>query len=140
MKPLTVPGQLESLSAIAQYVLEAATAAGLEKKAAYRLRLAVDEVATNIITYGYDEAGLEANITVHAEIDDRTLKVTLEDHAQPFDPLQHNEPADLELPLEVRQIGGLGIYLAIRGVDKFIYEYVDGCNRNMFVMNRPAGG
>ena len=136
MKPLIIPGKLDSLSDVAKYVLEAAAAAGLDKKAAYRLRLAVDEITTNIITYGYEEAGIEGDITVRADSDDHALTITLEDVSQPFDPLQHMEPDDLGLPLEQRTIGGLGIYLAINGVDKFTYERVDGRNRNTFVMNR----
>ena len=139
MKALTVPGKPDSLSTIAAYVLDAAERAGLDRKAAYRLRLAVDEVATNIIFYGYEEAGIEGDITVSADMDDHTLTITLEDLAQPFDPLQHAEPGDLDLPLEQRQIGGLGIYLAIKGVDKFTYERHGGRNRNVFLVYRPAG-
>lgn len=136
MDSLSVPGQLDSLGAIAQYVLAAANSAGLEKKASYRLRLAVDEVATNIINYGYDAAGIEGNILIQATIDERSLTIVLEDTALPFDPIQRDEPDDLELPLEQRQIGGLGIYLAMKGVDRFIYERIDNHNRNIFVMNR----
>src|SRR5690349_21347083 len=109
MKPLIIPGTLDALSNVATYVLEAATAAGLDKKAAYRLRLAVDEITTNIITYGYEQAGIAGDITVRADIDDQTLTIVLEDSAQPFDSLQHMEPENLSLPLEQRTIGGLGI-------------------------------
>jgi anti-sigma regulatory factor (Ser/Thr protein kinase) len=136
MKSLIVPGKLDSLSSVAQYVLEAAAAAGLDKKATYRLRLAVDEITTNIITYGYEESGIAGDITARADIDDHTLTITLEDTSQPFDPLKRMEPEDLDLPLEQRNIGGLGIYLAINGVDKFTYERVDGRNRNTFVVYR----
>ena len=57
MESLTVSGTLDSLKTIAAYVLSAAENAGLEKKPAYKLRLAVDEIATNIIVHGYEEAG-----------------------------------------------------------------------------------
>ncbi|MEQ8963773.1 MAG: ATP-binding protein, partial [Coleofasciculus sp. C2-GNP5-27] len=59
LEPLTVSGTLDSLGAIAQYVLQAAQAANLDKKASYNLRLAVDEIATNIIIHGYEDVGLE---------------------------------------------------------------------------------
>ena len=58
MDSMVVPGVLDSLSAIGRYVLGAAWAAGLDKRAAYRLRLAVDEIATNAVLHGYQEAGL----------------------------------------------------------------------------------
>jgi anti-sigma regulatory factor (Ser/Thr protein kinase) len=48
------------------------------------------------------------------------------------------EEEALKQPLEQRQIGGLGIYLAIQGVDRFIYQRDSDRNRNTFVMNRPT--
>jgi serine/threonine-protein kinase RsbW len=138
MQPLLVPGTLESLSAIGQYVNAAALAAGLDKKAAYRLRLAVDEIASNIIIHGYDEAGLTGDITVLTEMDDQTLTVTLEDTSAPFDSRSLGRPAQLDQAIEDRPIGGLGIYLTIQNVDKFDYEYVNNRNRNIFVVKRNA--
>jgi anti-sigma regulatory factor (Ser/Thr protein kinase) len=138
MKPLTVPGTLDALGTIRKYVKAAAAAAGLDKKASYRLRLAVDEIATNIITHGYAEAGLEGVVNLRAKIDEETLTISVEDTGVAFDPLRHETPDDLNLPLEQREIGGLGVYLAIQNVDEFLYEYVEGRNRNVFVVNRPA--
>lgn len=138
MESLKVSGKLESLSEIAQYVLAAAKKAGLDKKASYKLRLAVDEIVTNIITHGYEEAGQEGEVKLQATIDEKTLAICMEDTAEAYDPTQ-NKPVPEEMfnkPLEDRPIGGLGVYLAIQGVDKFIYERVGGCNRNIFVVNR----
>jgi anti-sigma regulatory factor (Ser/Thr protein kinase) len=54
MKSSTVPATLDSLGPIADYVMAAAAAAGLDRRASYRLRLAVDEIATNIMGYVRD--------------------------------------------------------------------------------------
>ena len=134
---LTVPGELGSLGTIGEFILKAAEAAKLDKKATYRLRLAVDEMATNSIVHGYDETGLQGNVYVSAEIDDRSLFVYLEDTAPAYDPTKRPEPDDLDEPLEDREIGGLGIYLALEGVDSYEYEYVNGRNRSTFMMLRP---
>lgn len=138
MEPLTVPGTLDSLKAVAQYVVAASTAAGLDKKTTYRLRLAIDEIATNIVIHGYEETGREGSIYLFTDIDAQTLTVTLEDQGIPYNPNTRAEPEDLSQPIEQRQIGGLGVYLAIQGVDKFLYEYEGDRNRNIFVMNRPV--
>ncbi|MEM8502353.1 MAG: ATP-binding protein [Cyanobacteria bacterium P01_D01_bin.1] len=140
MEPLTVSGTLDSLKTIAAYVLSAAEAAGLEKKAAYKLRLAVDEVATNIILHGYKEAGRTGDIQLTTDLDKTTFTITLEDSAIPYDPYQHLCPDEHELNKELheRPIGGLGVFLAIEGVDKFAYEFVDGHNRNQFTLNLPG--
>lgn len=137
MEPLTVPGTLESLGEIADYVKAAANSAGLDKKSSYRLRLAVDEIATNIITHGYVEAGGEGNLALQAEIDEQELTIVIEDTGIAYE-LQRQPPDSLDSPLEERQIGGLGVYLAIQNVDKFFYERVEDRNRHTFIVQRPA--
>jgi anti-sigma regulatory factor (Ser/Thr protein kinase) len=140
MEPLTTPGNLDSLDAIAEYVMAAAAAAGLDKKASYKLRLAVDEIATNIIVYGYEEGKREGAVDLRAEIDEQALTIYIEDTGTAFDPLEKLplEVEKLERPLEERPIGGLGLYLAIDGVDNFIYERVGERNRNILVINRTG--
>jgi serine/threonine-protein kinase RsbW len=138
MDPIVLPGELESLSVIGRYVVDAATAAGLDRAVAYRLRLAVDEIATNVVVHGYQEANETGSVAVSATIDERTLTIAVEDTARPFDPTAATLPDDeeLELPLEERDIGGLGVMLAREGVDDFRYERVDGRNRTIIVVNR----
>ena len=138
MEALTVPGTLDSLKVIRDFVFAAADAAGIDKKRAYRLGLAVDEIASNIIIHGYDEAGLTGSITATTQLTDDVLTVVLEDSAIPYNPILQAEPEGLDAPLQARKIGGLGVFLAFRNVDKFDYEFVDGRNRNIFVVNRSA--
>jgi anti-sigma regulatory factor (Ser/Thr protein kinase) len=135
---LTVPGTLGSLPAISEYAVRAATAADLDQKATYKLRLAIDEIATNIIVHGYDEAGIQGPIDIWFEIDDTDLRIVLEDMAMPFDPWTLAPPMGMDLPLEERQIGGLGVFLALQSVDELVYERIGDHNRNIFVMHRPA--
>lgn len=134
MKPVTVPATLDSLEDIAEYVMAAATSAHLGKRASYRLRLAVDEIATNIIVHGYKEAGLQGALELHAEIDEGVLTITIEDSGAAYDPRQAAVP-DTTMPLEQRPIGGLGVYLAIRSVDEFLYERVGERNRTILKMH-----
>jgi serine/threonine-protein kinase RsbW len=140
MESKSFAGTLDSLGAIREYVASAARTAGLDKKAAYELSLAVDEIATNIILYGYEEAGRSGVIDVRADMGNGKLTVTLEDDGEPFDPRQSKLPEneDLLRPLEERPVGGLGLYLAFQGVDEFRYERAGGRNRNIFVVYRPS--
>ncbi len=138
MEPLTVPGTLDALASIRQYVHQAAEAAGLPHTATYPLCLAVDEIATNIAVHGYEETGQEGTITVRARIDEQTLTIVLEDTSPPFDPFTLREPDALDLPLDQRPMGGLGVWLALKNVDDFRYEYVNQHNRNIFVMHRSG--
>jgi serine/threonine-protein kinase RsbW len=136
MEPLILPGTLDSLTQIGAYVLEAASEAGLERKLAYRLRLAVDEIATNTVIYGYDRVGMEGGLVIIAELDVDTLTIVLEDMGPAYNPFDTPSPDDLDGPLDDRDIGGLGVFLAIKGVDEFRYEWVNETNRNIFVMKR----
>jgi anti-sigma regulatory factor (Ser/Thr protein kinase) len=135
MENLTVAGTLDSLDAIAKYVMAVAAATGLDKKTAYNLRLAVDEIATNIIIHGYEEAGREGVLDLQTFVDEQTLTISLKDTGVPYNPNQRLTPDDLDQPLEQRKIGGLGVYIAIQGVDKFIYERVGDLNHNIFIVN-----
>ncbi|MDJ0687509.1 MAG: ATP-binding protein [Xenococcaceae cyanobacterium MO_188.B32] len=138
MEPLTVPGTLDSLGAIAKYVMAAASEASLDKKTSYKLRLAVDEIATNIIVYAYQQANYEGSVNLRAKIDEQSLTIYVEDTGVAFNPVEKIplEKENLHKPLEERPIGGLGLYLAVDGVDKFFYERVGDRNRNIFVVNR----
>ena len=49
------------------------------------------------------------------------------DGGVPFNPLK-NEPPDFSLPIAQRQMGGLGIYLALTSMDTAEYEFVNGEN------------
>jgi len=133
-----VPGTLDSLGPIRGFVKEAAVEAGLDSKRTYRLQLAVDEISSNIVIHGYEEHGLTGDVEMRAEIGPDSLTITLIDSAAAYNPLNRPQPEDLDAPLESRTIGGLGVYLAIKNVDEFLYRYVDGCNHNIFVVNQPV--
>lgn len=140
METLTLPAALDSLERIGEYVARAAREAGLGPRASYNLRLAVDEIATNVVSYGCGADGGGGEITLRGEIQPAQLTIVVEDEGPPFDPLARPPVGEeeLALPLEERPIGGLGIYLVLKGVDLFSYEHRDGRNRNIFRMRRPA--
>lgn len=141
MDAVTLPGNLDALSPIRDYVKEAAASAGLDHTATYNLLLAVDEIATNVILHGYEEAGLQGNISVAATRQDNSLVIHLSDTGKSYDPHAHQEPDDEDLFKELsdRPIGGLGIMLAREGVDDLQYESTDQGNVHRFIVRlKPA--
>ena len=140
MQPLTVPGRLDSLETIRKYIMLAADDAGLERARTYKLNLAVDEIATNIITYGYQRAGLDGNILVEAIIDEHALTIKLDDTSGYFDPTSKmsTPPESYTQSLEERTIGGWGVYLATKSVDQFQYTRINDHNLNIFIMYRDT--
>jgi serine/threonine-protein kinase RsbW len=142
MESLTFPGDLEALAPIRDFVEEAAKQAGLDKKAIYDLVLAVDEIATNVVTHGYEEAGLKGDIKIDAEITPERLVIHLRDRGLPYDPSTYSVPTseDLSRPLEERNIGGLGILLARAAVDELNYKDIDSFHVHEFVIRRERHG
>jgi anti-sigma regulatory factor (Ser/Thr protein kinase) len=136
MASLTVRGTIDSLESIREFVTTAAAEAGLDRKRTYRLVLAMDELATNIATYGYADAGKTGDIDLTATIDDERLTLVVQDTAVPFDPRDTATPDSIDKPLAEKPIGGLGVFLTIKGVDEFHYDYTDGRNMNVLIMNR----
>ncbi|CAM5368154.1 histidine kinase [Streptomyces avidinii] len=133
---LDVPASLGALGAIAAFVLRLAGEAGLDKGAAYRIRLAVDELATNIVVHGY--RGGDGRITVRGRSGPGRVRISVEDSAPAFDPARGRLPPDRGTAPERRRIGGLGIHLALTSVDEYGYERRDG--RNISTLTVMAEG
>ncbi|MFE9093931.1 ATP-binding protein [Streptomyces sp. NPDC007264] len=117
---LRVPATLAALGDIAEYVVALARRARLADSAVYRLRLAVDELATNVVVHGY--GGAAGEIVVGGGVGTGRVWVRIEDTAPPFDPRDGLLAPTPDVPLERRRVGGLGIHLALTSVDEFAYD------------------
>src|ERR1700761_9354103 len=70
--------------------------------------LAIEELVTNCIEYGYDDAD-EHTIVIVLSISNGNLTMEVIDDGHAFDPLT-SLPPDFSLDVQDRPIGGLGIY------------------------------
>lgn len=93
----------------------------------FKIRLSIEEAVENVIRYAY--AGGMGWIEVGTELDPDGVMLTilLRDAGIPFNPLEKPDP-DVTLPVDEREIGGLGIFLCKQMMDHIEYRYVDGCN------------
>lgn len=127
------PAELQSLAAIRHFVEDAATELGADPEILPTLVQAVDESATNIVVHGY--RGRPGTIDVAVTREGSTLGVRLRDQAPLFDPTSV-PPPDLDLPLEARPIGGLGVHLARRCVDEMIYRVTPAGHNELTLLKR----
>ena len=88
--------------------------------AALLANLAIEELVTNCIKYGYADAN-EHLIDVDMRVSDGRLVVQVTDDGRAFNPMEAPAP-DLSLPIEERPIGGLGLYLLRTLSDAMTYE------------------
>lgn len=98
----------------------------------YTLHLSLDEVFTNIISYGYEDSR-EHLVTISIALKGEDLTVEVEDDGSPFNPLDAPKP-DLEQPIEERTVGGLGIHLVRSMMDTLEYRRSHG--KNILTMNK----
>ena len=123
-KTLRLRNDLTELNRLTDFVEVFAEEIGLATTMLFELNLVLDELFTNIVSYGYAD-GAEHEITVRLSLvagDQRPeVVVEVEDDGQPFDPTAAAIPA-FELTLEERSVGGLGIHLVRRLMDVIVYR------------------
>jgi len=86
----------------------------------YRVNLALEEMITNIIKYGYDDYESH-DIDVCLEILPDEVVAVIEDDGHEFDPLTQEKSADAGT-LEEQEPGGLGIHLIKQLVGNMSYK------------------
>ena len=125
---------LSELARLAERLRQFGACHAISARTVHDLNLALEEVITNIISYGFD-AGTEHQIRVDLRLEDAQLTTRLEDDGRAFDPLAVPEP-DLDVPLEERSVGGLGILLVRRLMDQVTYSRLDGRNVLLMIKRR----
>lgn len=89
--------------------------------------LCLDEVLTNIISYGYDD-GPEHAAHLELSLKDEVMTAEIRDEGRAFNPLEDAPEPDLESDIEDRDIGGLGIHFCKEMMDKLEYRREDDWN------------
>ena len=127
-----VRNDLGELARVAAEVESFGERRALDATTVFNINLILDELLTNTINYGYGDG---KDHTIDIVIDHRgdLLTIALEDDGKPFDPLSIATP-DLDVPLEERRIGGLGIHIVKTFMDDVRYER-DG-DRNRITMTK----
>ncbi len=127
VKELTVKATVENISAVTRFVDEQLKELGCPLKTQSQIDIAIDELVNNIASYAY--APGTGDLTVRFEFDEktRTAAITFIDSGTPFDPVAAEDP-DVTLAAEERGIGGLGIFLVKKTMDKVSYRFLDGRN------------
>jgi anti-sigma regulatory factor (Ser/Thr protein kinase) len=124
---LTLRNQLSDLGAALSAFDAFADALDVPVGVSNKVRLALDEVLSNILRHAFPPDGPhEIQVSVRKRIG--RLTVTIEDDGVPFDPTRQ-APVDIERPLEEREVGGLGIHLVRGMMDEVVYRRQPNGNR-----------
>ncbi|MCP9808754.1 ATP-binding protein [Cyanobium sp. HWJ4-Hawea] len=144
------PASMESWDQFISFVETQAALLLGEGSANYRLRLAFEELLSNIIRYsGELDAGPSADSAAdQAHVWIRSFRspgsqpqfvLEIEDNGPYFDP-GIDQPRQIEshLPIDERQIGGLGLFLVQQSVDHVDYAWIANRNRYHLFVNLPT--
>jgi anti-sigma regulatory factor (Ser/Thr protein kinase) len=127
--------RLHELDRLHTLVAQFCFTAGLSTEIAFALNLAIEELVTNVILHGYEDAA-EHTIVVALSVEAGTVVVEMEDDGRSFDSAQ--APAvDLSLDPQQRRIGGLGLHFVRSTMDEVTYHRRG--NRNHLLMKKRVG-
>ena len=106
----------------------------VNKKIIMKLDVCIEEIFVNICNYAYKKTGY---VDIEISLDDSKFAITFIDEGIPFNPLEKDEP-NINLSSEDREIGGLGIFMVKKMMDKVSYKHDN--NKNILTIEKNLGG
>ena len=131
---LTLTNDIQELERLEPFLNDFFKRKNLDPTLLPSINLALEEALANVIMYAYPE-NAQGEVTLTAKVADNTIRMEISDMGIPFNPLQHQE-ANLDVSLEERQIGGLGIHLIKEIMDEVEYARENG--RNVLRMRKTV--
>jgi len=131
---LTLTSDRSEISRLVQELDAFGAAQHLSADDICNLQLLLDEVVANVMKHGHryiDGHTIDIDVTLAGDL----MTMRVEDDAPPFDPTSA-PPPNLDLPIEERPIGGLGIYIARTLATTMEYKRVNG--RNVLTMTKTV--
>jgi len=117
---LTLQNQRSEVARLTAAVDHFSRETGISDEDLHNIHLILDELVINVIKYAFRDSGPHT-IEVTLALSGPRLTMTVEDDGESFDPTAHPEP-DLEVPIEERPIGGLGIHIVRSLSDSVTYR------------------
>ena len=127
VKELTVEARVENIPAMIDFVEAELDAVDCPMKAKMQLSVAIDELLANIAQYAYEPGTGPVTVRFAFEEESRRVTLTFLDKGMPYNPLEEEDP-DVSLSAEERPVGGLGIFLVKKTMDRMDYAYKFGQN------------
>lgn len=119
---IEVPGEWASIAMLMAFTDSVEAQLPLSADQCYLMRLVIEEIATNIVKYGYGEADRDV-IQLTCDCEGELLRVTIRDRGQPFDPREHPDPDLSGDNISERAEGGLGLFFVRQLADQVEYSH-----------------
>lgn len=137
-KELEIEAKLKNLATISQFIVvilqELDETLKIPDKTIFQIQMAVDEACSNIIIHGYPQKVGKIIISIHIiHFDENNLRnktkiiIKIIDNGKKWD-INEIPPADIKSDLEIREIGGLGVFFMKKFIDQIKYSSKNGLN------------
>ena len=133
---ITLRNDLAEIPNLAARIESFGAANGLTDAVVFNLNLALDELITNTVSYGYDDDEAHV-IKVALALDGDVVTAEIKDDSRPFDPFTDAPAPDLEANIEDRHIGGLGTHFVKTFMDSVAYDRDGRYNRIVLTKALP---
>lgn len=126
--------RLDEIQRVDAAVEEFSEQVGLPMDVSFQIRLSIEELFTNIVSYGYEDSEIH-EVLVTVALEDKRLEICIEDDAKPFNPNEMKKENDESVSLEDMEIGGQGWPIVRNYMDDIQYEYSDRKNKLKLIKN-----
>jgi len=131
-KTVRITNQRDQIDTVRKFFDDYSKENKLTEKTVHDIQMALDELLTNIVNYGYEDSD-EHKIDVRFGINDDAVRVEIIDDSKPYNILEKENP-DISLSVEDKPIGGLGIFLIKKLMSNVDYYTKEG--KNHLVMTK----
>lgn len=133
---VTIENNFNELEEISRTVRSFGEEIGLNPDTIFALDLALEEILTNIIKYGYDDLARH-ELEIRLWVESASVVVEVRDDGHEFNPVVAPEP-DTRKPAAERPIGGLGLHLIRKMVGSIEYKRLQGMNIVRLIFQRTS--
>ncbi|NQT76440.1 MAG: ATP-binding protein [Bacteroidetes bacterium] len=124
---INIRNDISELHEIIEVLKELSEKWDLSKKSAMHINLALEEIITNIIFYGFNDKE-EHRISIEFIKEKNGVEIIITDDGNPFDLPAAEDFMDKDKTSEIREIGGLGVHFVKTLMDRMSYKRKDEKN------------
>jgi serine/threonine-protein kinase RsbW len=136
MSSIQLPAKIENMELLVQFISDIARKLGFSGKRIKEIELATEEALVNIINYAYPDHSGDIKVTCTQDTS-KAFVIKIEDTGIAFDISSLKDP-DISAGISDREIGGLGVFLIRKLMDKIRYHRKNKKNILELVVHIPT--